>query len=340
MKIIGMLSTYNDEDIISEVIENLLSQGLELVILDNGSKDKTFDICKKFLDKGVLQLIQHKTDTYQFFIILRMLYDMALRYSPDWVIKVDSDEFLESGNKNVTLKEAIEKIDSENYNLIQFDHFDFFMTDDDDEHANSIKKRLPYYSCQGDFVYRAWKYFPGIRIGDAVGHYPIFPEGHQYRIYPKKFVLRHYTFRNKIQAEKKMEEYKKRALKDAEGIEVLNEHLKKVLKHNFSGKVNHKLLTKYNEDGKWNLKRKFSPHTNPNPPKKEHIFSDDGRLRTKQKNVDEYKLTLIRKNQKISQLENQLNYYYKKSGRVDLVGKNIFKKVRKKVKQMINHSFY
>ena len=67
---------------------------------------------------------------------------------------------------------------------------------------------------------------------------------------------------------------------------------------------------------------------------------DDGTLKIKYKDVDEYKLTLIRKNQQIYQLENQLNYYYKKSGRVDLVGKNIFKKVRKKVKQVINHTFY
>jgi len=332
MKILGMLSTYNDEDIISEVIENYLSQGIELVILDNGSKDKTFDICKKFLNKGILHLRQYTTDTFQGFLILRMLYDMALRYSPEWVIKVDSDDFFESGIKNVTLKEAIEKIDSENYNLIQFDHFDFFMTDNDNEHENSIKKRLPYYSWEGDFVYRAWKYFPGIRIGSEGGHYPIFPEGHQYRIYPKKFVARHYSFRNKIQAEKKMEAHKKRAVKDAEGTPVLNEHLKKILQHNFSSKIDHKLLTKYNEDGKWNLKIKFCPFTSPNPPKKEDVFSDDGSLRKKQKNVDEYKMTIIRKNREISQLENQLNNYYKKSGRVDLVGKNFFKKVRKIVK--------
>jgi len=35
MKVIGMLSVFNDEEIISEVIEDLISQGLELVILDS-----------------------------------------------------------------------------------------------------------------------------------------------------------------------------------------------------------------------------------------------------------------------------------------------------------------
>ena len=48
MKIIGMLSVYNDGNIINEVIEHLLSQNLELVVLDNGSTDGSFEICRKF----------------------------------------------------------------------------------------------------------------------------------------------------------------------------------------------------------------------------------------------------------------------------------------------------
>ena len=111
---------------------------------------------------------------------------MALEYSPDWVVKNDSDEFLESGISNMTLRDAIKQVDQEGYNLIQFDRFDFFMTDDDNESANSIKEKFRYYSYQGDFTYRAWKYFPGIRNEDVAGHYPIFPDGHKYKIWPKK----------------------------------------------------------------------------------------------------------------------------------------------------------
>jgi len=51
---------------------------------------------------------------------------MALEYSPDWVVKNDSDEFLESGISNMTLRDAIKQVDQEGYNLIQFDRFDFF----------------------------------------------------------------------------------------------------------------------------------------------------------------------------------------------------------------------
>jgi len=57
-----MLPVYNDEDIISEIIEHILSQGIELVIFDDGSTDKTFEICKKFLDSGVKEAISISPD--------------------------------------------------------------------------------------------------------------------------------------------------------------------------------------------------------------------------------------------------------------------------------------
>jgi len=284
MKVIGMLLVHNDEDIISEVIENFLSQGLELVVLDNGSTDKTFQICEKFLGKGVLQLKQFKTSTFigQHDLLHRMLYHMALTESPDWLLRSDSDEFFESGIHHRNLKDAIEQVDKEGFNLIQFNRFDFFMTDDDNESAKSIKEKLPYYSCHGDYLYRVWKYFPGIRMGYAGGHYPIFPESLPYKIYPKKFIMRHYKFRSKEQAEKKMAAtirgttYEQTELSDDINKDKkndikntgLNTHIKHILKQNFTQKIDHNLFTKYHEDGKWNYKIKFHPYMDVIPPKK------------------------------------------------------------------------
>jgi len=304
MKVIGMLLVYNDEDIITEVLEDLLSQGLELVVLDNGSTDKTYQICEKFLGKGILQLKQFKTSTFigQHDLLHRMLYHMALTESPDWLLRSDSDEFFESGIPNRNLKEVIEKVDSEGFNLIQFDRFDFFMTDDDNESAKSVKEKMPYYSCHGDYLYRAWKLFPGIRMGYAGGHYPIFPDGHPYKIYSKKFIMRHYKFRSKEQAKKKMSDtirgtaYEQKGsinnkMKDDEKTGV-NKHIKNILKQDFSQKVDHKFLTKYNEDGQWNYKITYHPYMDEIPPKKEEVFTKDGKLKIKQKNVWELHMEL------------------------------------------------
>ena len=284
-----MLPVFNEEDIIQEVIEHFISQKIPLVVLDNGSSDQTIEICKKFLGKGILKLEQFNSVYYQWDTILRMLYDMALVHSPDWVIRSDSDELLESGT-DLKLKDAIINADKEKCNLIQFDRFDFFMTDDDDKSAKSIKEKLRYYSYQGDFVYRAWKYFPGIRIGDAGGHYPIFPSGLKYKISPKKFVLRHYPFRSKEQAEVKMK-YRVRGREKTNDL-ALDGHEQKILNQDFSKKFDHNLLYKYQDDKKWEYTIKISPFANPNPPRKEDLFTEDGDLKERPKTNWEYKLLL------------------------------------------------
>jgi len=293
MKVIGMLPVFNDEDIVEEVIEHLISQGIELVVLDNGSTDDTYKICEKFLDHGILELKQFSTPTfiYHLGIILRMLYDMALTHSPDWIIKNDSDELLESGIQGLTLKDAISKIDSNGYNLIQFDRFDFYMTDNDDESTKSIKNKLHYYSCYGDYLYRAWKYFPGIRISDAGGHVPTFPDGYKYKINPQKFVLRHYPYRSVNQVKKKL-------LDRTRGTDYLN--MKKntpsvksfYLKKEIPDKIDHTLITKYEENGKWNYELKYCPLLTSGPITKDDIFTKDGFLKNREPTAYELKILL------------------------------------------------
>jgi len=309
MKIIGMLSVYNDGDIINEVIEHLLSQNLELVVLDNGSTDGSFEICRKFQDKGILQLKQFQTETFNEFLVYRMLYDMAIAHNPDWVVKIDSDEFLESGISKMNLKDAIIQVDKEGYNLIQFDRFDFFMTDDDKKNSDSIKNKLRYYSCQGDFLYRSWKYKPGITIGDVDGHYPIFPEGDGYKIAPNKLVLRHYTFRSQEQAEKKMSDRVRGTGTQKENKRIMNRHYKVTLKQNYSDKIDHKKLTKYLEDDNWDPEIKLCLFAWKNPPKREDIFSDDGELKIKQKTPLEYRIELTEVEIKLRDLHTIRGYF-------------------------------
>jgi len=300
MKIVAMMLVHNNEDVIKEVIDHLLSQGLELVVLDNGSTDDTFEICKKYAGKNLIKLKQFKTKSFhkEKEIIIRALYDIALLNSPDWVILSDSDEILESGIPNKNLKEAIEQVDSEGYNLIQFDRFDFFMTNDDDETSKSVKKKFTYYSAFGDFVYRSWKFYPGIMM-HAGGHYPYFPNEIKYKIYPRKFVLRHYPFRSKEQVEKKIRG-KTRGVDYKKTTEGLTYYTLKLLEMDPTKKIDYKLLTKYNEDGKWNYEIKYFPYDyhGTSPSKKEDIFTKDGYLKIKYISAREYhlKINYLRRN--------------------------------------------
>jgi len=307
MKIVVMIATHNEEDIIKETIEHLLSQGLEIVVLDNGSTDQTYEICEKYLGNGVLDLIQFKSMEWEHGFNLRTLYQMALRQKPDWIVLNGADELLESGTKN-SLKEEIIKADSKGYNLIQFNLFDFYMTDNDILDADSIRKRLPYYSFTTDRVFRAWKYYPGILIEPSGGHVPIFPEGKKYEIYPQKLVLRHYRFRSTEHAEQKMRERIERRSKTERQMG-WHVHLDVIAEQDFTKKVDHNLLTKYEEDNSWNCEVKYSPFlpSNYQINSRQDIFSEDGFLKKRPPTYSRLRVLTKRQRKKIAKLEKSLN---------------------------------
>ena len=296
-----MIPVYNDGDIISEVLEHLHSQGKELVVLDNGSTDNTVEICKKFSEKGLIHFVQFKSEKWHKDLVFRMLYHIALTQAPDWLILCASDEILESGVSNLTLKEAIKKADTEGYNLIQFDWFNFYLTDNENQSATSTKEKMPYYSWEADHVFRAWKYIPGIIMEETKGHYPIFPEEKGYKIFPKKFVLRHYKIRNATTAMEKIRNLHKR-LEGLTGTERYEKFL--------SGQVpivkNHKQLTKYEEDNNWNRERKFSQNPK-TPPSLNDFFTSTGALKIKLNSISQLKLKLKETREKILNMQKKLD---------------------------------
>jgi hypothetical protein len=138
-------------------------------------------------------------------------------------------------------------------------------------------------------------------MGDVMGHYPIFPEGHRYKIAPKKLVLRHYPFRNKEQAEKKMKFRVRGRTMTNEDKPSLDHHERNILKTDYTKKVDHKLLSEYEEDSVWNYKIKYHPFTSATPPKREDVFSEDGSLKNKPKSTLDYRLELIKKNEEFNE---------------------------------------
>ena len=299
-----MVPVFNDGDIIKEVLEHLISQGIEPVVLDNGSTDGSFEICQEFFNKGLIGLQRYESNKFLLMEILRKLYDMALVKSPDWLIINGSDEFLESGQNDSTLKTAISKIDSEGYNLIQFNVFNFFMTENNQNSEKSVKEKMKYYSFDHDDNYRAWKFHPGISPELKGGHSPIFPSDLKYQICPTKFVLRHYRFRSKEQADRKMKERLIRNKGTAETRTGWHNYWK-VAQQNFSESVDHSTLNKYQEDNNWNLERRLS--ISDKHKTREEIFSEDGSLKDSFPSYADLKLNIITKNKKIENLERKLN---------------------------------
>lgn len=297
-----MIAVYNESDIISEILDYYLSQDISLVIVDNGSTDGSYEILQEYANKELIKLYQFKSDTFRFTILERILYDMAIAEHPDWVILIGADEFIESGLSSITLKEVINQIDAEGYNLIQLDEFDFFMTSVDDKQEKSVKKRLQYYSYHGDYQYRAWKYRPGITVEISGGHYPIFPQEYNYRVAPRKLVLRHYPFRSIEQAEKKLSERLAKSTGTVDEKVGYGIHYRYIKESTASLVQDYNKLARYEENGQWSYQYKLVPF-NPfgvNAPRRSELFTSDGKLKIAEQNITDFLY-------KIQRLEDQMN---------------------------------
>lgn len=253
-----MIPVYNEADIIESVIEHLISHGIELVILDNGSTDGSHEKCSKFVREGVSSLVQFTTDRFEFDLIIGKLYELALRLKPDWVLLNAADEFIESPYSELTLKDAIESEEQRGYNLIQLNNFEFWPTERDEKNNEAdVRKRLKYYTFNDDQQFRAWKVYSGITVTGTSGHYPTFPANVKIRITQTKYVLRHYRIRSYPHGLRKV--FSERLPRYPPEVRAKGRHIHY---DNFRREkrffvINSGNLNRYNDDSKWNTKKTF-----------------------------------------------------------------------------------
>ena len=95
MKLVMTLVVRNEADIIEANIDYHLAQGVDFVLVtDHGSDDGTSEILARYERDGVVQVIRDDREGHrQSERVNRMVQIAAERYSADWVINSDADEF-------------------------------------------------------------------------------------------------------------------------------------------------------------------------------------------------------------------------------------------------------
>ena len=53
-RVVALLAARNENDIIGQVIEDLVSQGIEVYFIDDGSTDGTLETVRSWTDRGVI----------------------------------------------------------------------------------------------------------------------------------------------------------------------------------------------------------------------------------------------------------------------------------------------
>lgn len=276
-----MLSIYNEQDIISDVIENLLDNGLNVVALDNGSTDRSFAICSELAARRGFVLERWDPVGLDLEQLTLRLFRLAEKQKPDWLIFSDGDEIMETGRSGCTLRRAIEEADAAGYNLMQYNRFDFFMSDQDDLSVSSPVHRMHYYSWQGDFNYRAFKFLPGLQAFPSFAHYPLFAPEYPYKVAPEKLVLRHYPYRSREHAGRKIDNLVKKIKADPGELESWQQRYLRIAEEGeHLLPVDHCLLNRYYDDHNWIAERIYTPFTDTQLTK-DQLLTPEGFLRNR-----------------------------------------------------------
>ncbi|MCA9912852.1 MAG: glycosyltransferase family 2 protein, partial [Anaerolineae bacterium] len=206
-RVVIFLTVYNEADIITPTLTYLISQGVQVYVIDNWSDDGTYEQAQQHIGRGVIAVErfpqpQPEQHTFSLFHLMKHVEELAQQVEADWFMHYDCDEIREACWHDVSLHDAIYQVDQRGFTAIDHTVINFEPVDDTYQPQTDFAAHFRHY----DFGRRpglfrqikGWKNL-GVPVNLAAkgGHHVRF-EG--MRVFPYKFLLRHYPLRSKAQA--------------------------------------------------------------------------------------------------------------------------------------------
>jgi glycosyltransferase involved in cell wall biosynthesis len=210
-KITAIIAIYNEEDIIAEVVDDLIGQGIHVHVLDDGSTDNSLEKLKRFCDSGLLTIeifrppVESSGTFFEWESILRRKEELARELDSDWFIHADADEFRESPFPGMSFAQGVRLVDRLGYNAIDFAVINFYPVEGEEIINEGIRQSFLHYEDGAEYdrlQIKCWKKQPdSVDLVAAGGHQAVFPER---KVFPIRFILRHYPLRGREHARKKV----------------------------------------------------------------------------------------------------------------------------------------
>lgn len=212
LKILAIVTVYNEEDIIEHTIRHLINEGLSVHLIDNWSTDSSLEKIIKAHEKypdlvTYEQYPEEPSEEYNLDYMLAHVEEIAKNSGADWAMHNDADELRVSPWNGVKLVDAFGYVDSLGYNCLDFTVFNFVPTEDGyngDQTPQSFFKYGDFGRHPGHFIQiKAWKIDTDqlVNLSRAGGHELDFPNR---RVYPLKFFMKHYQLRSSAHAYRKI----------------------------------------------------------------------------------------------------------------------------------------
>lgn len=193
MSVLAVMAARNEAGYIEHALERVIDDGMEVVLLDNGSTDGTRELAERFLGSGLLRIEdQPFTGAFDLPEQLRRKAAIVADASHDWVVHIAPDEWLHA-TSDATLPEFLEREVTPTTQVVDFVEYVFLPPARVDMFGEDVRRIATSYYC---FVpaplrlMRAWRRDLGVDLVESAGHR--FREVDLAMVHPEPQVLRHY----------------------------------------------------------------------------------------------------------------------------------------------------
>ena len=216
MKVLAIICAYNEADIIGWTVRHLKRQGCDVLVIDCESTDETVMVAHT----AGAEILCHPAPPVSWHELLRRVEKIAAGSNADWCMLCDADELRYASPylPIATLAQAFVNVQEPGYNAVDFQvltfHPTFWKADreefieweatdefDGQDPEQYFRLYSPDYLNQRIGQVKAWKNIGRVDLATSGGHQVRF-EGR--RVYPGKFLSKHYPIRSQAHGERKV----------------------------------------------------------------------------------------------------------------------------------------
>lgn len=198
-RIVRLLPLRDDDDILERNLDWYLAQGLETVVVDNGSGDRACDLCRQGVRDGRIAALERVDEPLESWAqIAERLVALAAACEPDIVVLAAADEFMESPD-GTPLNVALTEDAVAGANLIRVSVVEFFMTAEDDaSEPDPLCRQRRYSKRTASGSLRGARWTDGPSFDDP--RRCVLRHGVPERPTDRAYLVRHYPLRSPEQA--------------------------------------------------------------------------------------------------------------------------------------------